>query len=57
MARTYNLSGSRANIACSLQIGWSVELSNGSSYLLGLGISKSLLAFVWIAGPLSGTLV
>ena len=57
MARTYNLSGSRANIACSLQIGWSVELSNGSPYLLGLGISKSFLAFVWIAGPLSGTLV
>lgn len=42
---------------CSLQIGWSVELSNGSPYLLGLGISKSFLAFVWIAGPLSGTLV
>lgn len=40
-----------------LQIGWSVELSNGSPYLLGLGISKSLLAIVWIAGPLSGTLV
>ncbi|KAH0014338.1 hypothetical protein KCU78_g8718, partial [Aureobasidium melanogenum] len=40
-----------------LQIAWSVELSNGSPYLLSLGISKSLLAFVWIAGPLSGTLV
>ncbi|KAK4543151.1 hypothetical protein LTR36_005929 [Oleoguttula mirabilis] len=40
-----------------LQIAWSVELSNGSPYLLGLGISKSMLAFVWIAGPLSGTLV
>ncbi|KAF1346855.1 hypothetical protein BDV97DRAFT_227947 [Delphinella strobiligena] len=40
-----------------LQIAWSVELSHGSPYLLGLGISKSLLAFVWIAGPLSGTLV
>lgn len=26
-------------------------------YLLSLGMSKSLLAFVWIAGPLSGTLV
>lgn len=36
---------------------WSVELSNGSPYLLSLGITKSLLAFVWIAGPLSGTLV
>lgn len=40
-----------------LQIAWSVELSNGSPYLLSLGISKSLLALVWIAGPLSGTLV
>jgi solute carrier family 45 protein 1/2/4 len=47
----------KANTTCSLQIGWSVELSNGSPYLLGLGISKSFLAFVWIAGPLSGTLV
>lgn len=26
-------------------------------YLLSLGISKSLLAFVWAAGPLSGTIV
>ncbi|PIA91643.1 General alpha-glucoside permease [Cercospora beticola] len=40
-----------------LQIAWSVELSNGSPYLLSLGITKSLLAFVWIAGPLSGMLV
>ncbi|CAI6333433.1 unnamed protein product [Periconia digitata] len=40
-----------------LQIGWSVETSNGSPYLLSLGLSKSLLALVWIAGPLSGTLV
>ena len=40
-----------------LQIVWSVELSNGSPYLLSLGMSKSLLAFVWIAGPLSGVLV
>jgi solute carrier family 45, member 1/2/4 len=40
-----------------LQIVWSVELSNGSPYLLSLGMSKSLLAFVWIVGPLSGALV
>ncbi|KAF2200612.1 hypothetical protein GQ43DRAFT_441411 [Delitschia confertaspora ATCC 74209] len=40
-----------------LQIGWSVEMSYGSPYLLSLGLSKSLLALVWIAGPLSGTLV
>jgi len=40
-----------------LQIAWSVEMSNGSPYLLSLGISKSVMALVWIAGPLSGTLV
>lgn len=40
-----------------LQMGWAVETSNGSPYLLSLGISKALLALVWIAGPLSGTLV
>ena len=40
-----------------LQIVWSVEMSNGSPYLLSLGMSKSVLAFVWIAGPLSGVLV
>ena len=40
-----------------LQIAWSVEMSNGSPYLLSLGISKSLMALVWIAGTLSGTLV
>ncbi|KAF1915704.1 hypothetical protein BDU57DRAFT_451545 [Ampelomyces quisqualis] len=40
-----------------LQIGWSVETSNGSPYLLSLGLSKSMLALVWIAGPLSGVLV
>ncbi|KAK3375262.1 major facilitator superfamily domain-containing protein [Podospora didyma] len=40
-----------------LQIAWSVEMSNGSPYLLSLGLSKALMALVWIAGPLSGTLV
>ncbi|KAJ5794760.1 hypothetical protein N7457_001359 [Penicillium paradoxum] len=40
-----------------LQIVWSVELSHGSPYLLSLGMSKALLAFVWIAGPLTGALV
>ncbi|KAJ6446324.1 sucrose transporter [Purpureocillium lavendulum] len=40
-----------------LQIAWSVELSNGSPYLLSLGLSKSLMALVWIAGPLTGALV
>lgn len=40
-----------------LQLAWAVELSNGTPYLLSLGLSKSLMALVWIAGPLSGTLV
>ncbi|ODA82867.1 hypothetical protein RJ55_01376 [Drechmeria coniospora] len=40
-----------------LQIAWSVELSNGSPYLLSLGLSKSLMALVWLAGPLTGTIV
>lgn len=40
-----------------LQIAWAVELSYGSPYLLSLGLSKSLMALVWIAGPLSGSLV
>lgn len=40
-----------------LQIGWSVEMSNGSPYLLSLGMSKAILALVWLAGPLSGVLV
>jgi solute carrier family 45 protein 1/2/4 len=40
-----------------LQIVWSVELSNGSPYLLSLGMSKALLAMVWLAGPLTGVLV
>lgn len=40
-----------------LQVVWSVELSNGSPYLLSLGMSKALLAMVWIAGPLTGALV
>jgi solute carrier family 45 protein 1/2/4 len=40
-----------------LQIAWAVELSNGTPYLLSLGLSKSLMAMVWIAGPLSGSLV
>ena len=40
-----------------LQIAWSAETSNGSPFLLSLGMSKSLLALVWIAGPLGGVLV
>ena len=40
-----------------LQIAWATENSNGTPYLQSLGMSKSLLALVWIAGPLTGVLV
>ncbi|ODM21431.1 hypothetical protein SI65_02275 [Aspergillus cristatus] len=40
-----------------LQVVWSIQHSSGSPYLLSLGMSKALLAFVWVAGPLTGTLV
>ncbi|RAL06366.1 putative sucrose transporter [Aspergillus ibericus CBS 121593] len=40
-----------------IQIVYSIQHSSGSPYLLSLGMSKALLAFVWIAGPLTGTLV
>ncbi|KAI4243749.1 MAG: hypothetical protein L6R40_003362 [Gallowayella cf. fulva] len=40
-----------------LQIAWATEISNGSPYLLSLGMSKALLAIVWIVGPLSGVIV
>lgn len=56
-----------------LQVVWSVEMSYGtwlrpqpklvtylvsaSPYLLSLGLSKSLMAIVFLAGPLSGLIV
>lgn len=40
-----------------LQISWATETSAGTPYLQSLGMSKSLLALVWIAGPLGGVLV
>lgn len=40
-----------------LQIAWSVQMSSGSPFLLSLGMSKSLLAVVWMAGPLAGLFV
>ncbi|KAI1330336.1 major facilitator superfamily domain-containing protein [Xylariaceae sp. FL0255] len=40
-----------------LQVAWAAELSNGTPYLLSLGLSKSLMALVWAAGPITGTLV
>lgn len=32
----------------------SVEMAYGTPYLLSLGLSKSHMSLVWIAGPLSG---
>ncbi|KAI0481167.1 major facilitator superfamily domain-containing protein [Xylariaceae sp. FL0804] len=40
-----------------LQVAWAVELSNGTPYLVDLGLSKDLMALVWVAGPITGTLV
>ncbi|KAI8322567.1 hypothetical protein GQ54DRAFT_251303, partial [Martensiomyces pterosporus] len=37
-----------------LQFVWSVETGFGSLYLLSLGMKKSLMSLVWLAGPLSG---
>ncbi|KIM38864.1 hypothetical protein M413DRAFT_447558 [Hebeloma cylindrosporum] len=37
-----------------VQIFWSVEMSYASPYLLSLGLSKSSMAIVFVAGPLSG---
>ncbi|KIO33059.1 hypothetical protein M407DRAFT_65899, partial [Tulasnella calospora MUT 4182] len=40
-----------------LQIVWSVEMGYASPYLLSLGLSKSLMSIVFVAGPLSGLIV
>ncbi|KAL5498014.1 hypothetical protein ACEPAH_2945 [Sanghuangporus vaninii] len=40
-----------------VQVLWSVEMSQASPYLIRLGLSKSLTAIAFLAGPLSGLLV
>ncbi|KZS96359.1 MFS general substrate transporter [Sistotremastrum niveocremeum HHB9708] len=40
-----------------LQIVWSVEMSYASPYLISLGLTKSLMSLVFIAGPLSGLIM
>ncbi|KAJ1844949.1 hypothetical protein LPJ70_002722, partial [Coemansia sp. RSA 2708] len=40
-----------------LQFAWSVEMGFGSPYLLSLGLKKSLVSLVWLAGPLSGLIM
>lgn len=39
-----------------LQLSWCAEFSEGTPFLLSLGVSKGTLALIWIAGPLSGSL-
>ncbi|KAJ6597805.1 major facilitator superfamily domain-containing protein [Mycena vulgaris] len=40
-----------------VQILWSVEMTYASPYLLSLGLTKSNMAIVFLAGPLSGFLI
>jgi solute carrier family 45, member 1/2/4 len=44
-------------IMAGIQISWSVELAYISPYLLSLGLPKSTLSLVWMAGPISGVIV
>lgn len=44
-------------VMAGLQIAWSVELAYISPYLLSLGLPKSSLSLIWIAGPASGVIV
>ncbi|GAA6055261.1 hypothetical protein JCM3770_001513 [Rhodotorula araucariae] len=39
------------------QLAWTVEMSYGTPYLLGLGLTKQGTSLVWMAGPLSGMIV
>lgn len=39
------------------QLVWSCEMAQASPYLLSLGLSKSLMSLVFVAGPLSGLIV
>jgi hypothetical protein len=37
-----------------IQFSWTIEMAYGSPFLLELGLSRSLMSLVWIAGPISG---
>ncbi|GAA6010028.1 hypothetical protein JCM11491_005835 [Sporobolomyces phaffii] len=39
-----------------LQLIWAAEMAQASPFLLSLGVSKSMMAVVFVAGPLSGLL-
>ena len=43
-------------IMAGIQFSWSVELAYISPYLLSLGLPKSTLSLVWVAGPVSGVI-
>ncbi|KAI0088334.1 major facilitator superfamily domain-containing protein [Irpex rosettiformis] len=40
-----------------VQVLWSIEMSYGTPYLLSLGLTKSAVAMVFLAGPISGLVV
>jgi solute carrier family 45 protein 1/2/4 len=40
-----------------LQVMWSIEMAYASPYLISLGLTKSLMALVFVAGPLSGLIM
>lgn len=40
-----------------VQVFWSIEMSYGTPYLRSLGLSKSAVATVFLAGPVSGLIV
>jgi len=44
-------------VMAGIQISWSVELAYISPYLLSLGVAKSTLSLIWVAGPVSGVIV
>ena len=44
-------------VMAGIQIAWSVELAYISPYLLSLGLPKSTLSLIWVAGPVSGVIV
>jgi hypothetical protein len=44
-------------IMAGIQIAWTVELAYINPYLLSLGLPKSALSLIWIAGPVSGVIM
>jgi solute carrier family 45, member 1/2/4 len=44
-------------IMAGIQVAWSAEFAYISPYLLSLGLPKSTLSLIWVAGPVSGVIV